>query len=150
MKQVTRYSLPTEGYAQEINVYLQPTGLSGQQLLEGVIYADAGGMPGSRLATTDDLTYPSTASPGWYALKLPRMRTTDNPSGLLLLQPGAYWIGVIVGADPGVAGVAYDPVPADLTYNANAFTGGPSDPFGPLFTRDERLSIYMSYYAPPF
>ncbi len=75
--------------------------------------------------------------------------TTDNPSGLLLLQPGAYWIGVIAGADPGVAGVAYDPVPADLTYNPNAFTGGPSDPFGPLFTRDERLSMYMSYYAPP-
>jgi hypothetical protein len=150
VKQVARYSLPTQGYAQEINVYLQPTGLSGQQLLEGLIYADAGGMPGSLLATTDDLTYPSTASPGWYALKLPRMRTTDNPSGLLLLQPGAYWIGVIAGADPGVAGVAYEPVPADLTYNANAFTGGPSDPFGPLFTRDERLSMYMSYYAPPF
>lgn len=150
VKQVTRYSLPTVGHAREINVYLQPTGLAGQELLEGVIYGDAGGVPGPLLATTDVLTYPSTSPPGWYALKLPRQRTTANPSGLLLLQPGAYWIGIIAGGDPGVAGVAYDPVPADLADNANAFSAGPSDPFGPFSTRDERLSLYMSYYAPPF
>ncbi len=149
-KQVTRYSLPTEGHAQDINVYLQPTGVAGQQLLEGVIYADDGGVPGSLLATTAAITYPSTAPAGWYTLKLPRLRTPQNPSGLLLLEPGDYWIGVITGGDPGVAGVAYDPVPADLAYNANAFSAGPSDPFGPLFRRDERLSMYMSYYAPPF
>jgi hypothetical protein len=150
VKQVTRYSLPTEGHAQGINVSLQPTGVSGQQLLQGVIYADAGGVPGARLATTDTLTYPSTAAPGWYALKLPRQRTTDNPSGLLLLAPGAYWIGFIVGGDAGVAGVTYDPVPEDLAYNANAFGAGPSDPFGPISTRDERISMYLTYYAPPF
>jgi hypothetical protein len=150
VKQVTGVSLPTVGYAREINVYLQPSGTSGQQLLEGVIYADAGGVPGSLLATTDALTYPSTAPPGWYALKLPRRRTTDNPSGLLFLQPGAYWIGVIAGGDPGVAAVAYDPVPAGLAGNANAFNSGPSDPFGPISTRDERISLYLSYYAPPF
>jgi len=150
VKQVTSYSLPTVGHARDINVYLQPTGQPGQQLLEGVIYADAGGMPGSLLATTDELAFPSTAPAGWYTLKLPRQRTTDNPSGLLLLQPGAYWIGVISGGDPGVAGVAFDPAPADLVYNANVFTAGPSDPFGPPSTRDERLSLYLSYYAPPF
>jgi hypothetical protein len=150
VKQVARYSLPTQGYAQDVNVYLQPTGVSGQQLLEGLIYADAGGAPGVLLDTTDALTYPSTAAPGWYTLKLPRLRTPDNPSGLLSLSPGDYWIGIIAGGDPGVAGVAYDPVPADLAYNANAFSAGPSDPFGPLSTRDERISMYLTYYAPPF
>jgi hypothetical protein len=49
-----------------------------------------------------------------------------------------------------VAGIAYDPIPADLTYNANPFIAGPTDPFGPFSTRDERISLYMSYYAPPF
>jgi hypothetical protein len=150
VKQVTRYSLPTLGHARDINVYLQPTGVSGQQLLEGVIYADAGGAPGSLLAATDELAFPSTATAGWYTLKLPRQRTADNPSGLLLLPAGDYWIGIIAGGDPGVAAVAYDPVPGDLAYNANAFTAGPSDPFGPLSTLDERLSTYLSYYAPPF
>ncbi|MGN6872246.1 MAG: hypothetical protein ACTHMY_27970 [Solirubrobacteraceae bacterium] len=150
VKQVTRYSLPTLGYARDLNVYLQPTGISGQQLLQGVIYADAGGVPGALLGTTDALTYPSTATPGWYRLPLPRQRTTDNPSGLLLLQPGAYWIGFIAGGDPGVAGVSYDPVPADLAYNADAFAAGPSDPFGAIATLDQRLSMYMGYYAPPF
>jgi hypothetical protein len=150
VKQATRYSLPSLGHARDINVYLQPTGVSGQQLLQGVIYADAGGAPGSLLATTEELTFPSTAPPGWYTLKLPRQRTPDNPSGLLLLPPGDYWIGIIAGGDPGVAGVAYDPVPADLAYNANAFAAGPSDPFGPISTLDERVSMYLSYYAPPF
>ena len=150
VKQVTRYSLPTVAHAREVNVYLQPTGLAGQQQLEGVIYADAGGAPGALLATTDPFTYPSTAPPGWYALTLPRQRTAQNPSGLLLLAPGTYWIGIVTGGDPGVAGVAYDPVPADLAYNANPFGAGPSDPFGPALTRDERLSMYLTYFAPPF
>jgi hypothetical protein len=150
VKQVTRYSLPTLGHARDINIYLQPTGISGQQLLQGVIYADAGGVPGSLLESTEQLTFPSTAPPGWYTLKLPRQRTTDNPSGLLLLEPGAYWIGIIAGGDPGVAGVTYETVPADLAYNANTFTAGPSDPFGPISTMDERVSMYMGYYAPPF
>jgi len=150
VKQVTRYSLPTLGHAHDINVYLEPTGAPGRQLLEGVVYTDAGGVPGSLLATTDVLTYPSTAAAGWYTLTLPRQRTVDDPSGLLLLAPGDYWIGIIAGGDPGVAGVAYDPAPADLAYNANAFTAGPSDPFGPISTLDERVSLYLSYYAPPF
>lgn len=149
-KQVTRYSLPTPGYVQDVNVYLQPTGVSGQQLLQGVIYADGGGVPGALLGTTGALTFPSTAPPGWYRLPLPRQRTIDNPSGLLLLQPGDYWIGVIAGGDPGVAEVTHDPVPADLAYNANAFAAGPSDPFGASSTRDERISLYLGYYAPPF
>jgi hypothetical protein len=150
VKQVTRYSLPSLGHARDIDVYLQPTGVSGQQLLQGVIYVDAGGMPGSLLATTEESTFPSTAPAGWYTLKLPRQRTTDNPSGLLLLPPGDYWIGIIAGGDSGVADVAYDPVPADLAYNANPFTSGPSDPFGPASTLDERMSLYLTYYAPPF
>jgi hypothetical protein len=150
VKQVTRYSLPTLGHAHDITVYLQPTGVPGQQLLQGVVYADAGGVPGSLLDTTDVLTYPSTAPAGWYTLALPRQRTIDNPSGLLPLAPGDYWIGVIAGGDPGVAAITYDPAPADLAYNANGFTAGPSDPFGLASTLDERISLYLSYYAPPF
>jgi hypothetical protein len=150
IKQVTRYSLPTSAYAREINVYLKPTGLSGQQTLAGVVYADAGGVPGALLATTSDFTYPSSAPPGWYALKVPRQRTVQNPSGLLLLAPGDYWIGFITGGDSGVADVTYDSASGALAYNANPFSAGPTDPFGPISTRDERLSMYLTYYAPPF
>ena len=150
VKQATRYSLPSQGYAREIKLYLQPTGLSGQQTLEGVIYADSAGAPGALLATTAALTYPSTAPPGWYALKLPRQRTDQNPSGLLLLQAGDYWIGFLTGGDAGVAAVVYDSAPAGLVDNSNAFSAGPTDPFGPISTRDERLSMYLTYYAPPF
>jgi hypothetical protein len=150
VKQVTRYSLPSQGYGRDIDVYLQPTGVAGQQTLEGVIYADSGGAPGSLLATTSTLAYPSTAQPGWYALKLPRQPTAQNPSGLLLLAPGDYWIGILTGGDAGVAAVSYDAVTAGLAYNTNPFSAGPSDPFGPISTRDERVSMYLTYYAPPF
>ena len=150
VKQVIRYSLPTVGHARDIDVYLQPTGIAGQQTLQGVIYADSGGAPGPLLATTTEFTYPSTAQPGWYALKLPRQRTDQNPSGLLLLAPGEYWIGFVTGGDAGVAAVAYDAVPGAVAYNANPFSAGPSDPFGPISTRDERVSMYLTYYAPPF
>jgi len=150
VKQVARYSLPTLGYARDVDVYLQPTGTPGQQTLEGVIYGDSGGVPDQLLGTTAPLTFPSTAPAGWYALKLPRQQTAQNPSGLLLLQPGDYWIGFIAGADAGVAAGAYDPAPAGLDANANPLAAGPSDPFGPFSTRDERLSMYLTYYAPPF
>lgn len=150
VKQAIRYSLPTVGHAREIDVHLQPNGVSGQQVLEGVIYADAGGAPGALLATTAAITYSSTSPADWYALKLPRNRTDQNPSGLLLLAPGDYWIGIIAAGTPGVAAVAFDPAPGDLAYNANPFSAGPSDPFGPSATRDGRLSMYLSYYAPPF
>jgi hypothetical protein len=150
VKQVTRYSLPTPGYARDVDVYLQPTATPGQQTLEGLIYADSGGAPGPLLGTTAPFTFPSTAPAGWYALKLPRQRTAQNPSGLLLLQPGDYWLGFVAGGDPAVAAVAYDAASADLAYNANPFAAGPSDPFGPISTRDERVSMYLTYYAPPF
>jgi hypothetical protein len=147
---VTRYSLPSQGYGRDVDVYLRPTGVAGQQTLEGVIYADSSGAPGSLLATTSTLAYLSTAQPGWYALKLPRQPTAQNPSGLLLLAPGDYWIGILTGGDAGVAAVSYDAVTAGLAYNTNPFSAGPSDPFGPISTRDERVSMYLTYYAPPF
>ena len=115
-----------------------------------MVYADATGAPGALLATTGELAYRSSDAAGWYFLDFARRQTQANPSGLLQLTPGAYWIGVIAGDESGVAGVAYDSIPATDEQNTNPYPAGPSDPFGPGTAGDERLSLYMDYFAPPF
>lgn len=141
VKAVIRYSLPTDALAWKIRIFLHPSGTSGQQVLKGIVYADSGGVPGALLGTTDELTYQSSEPPDWYDLTFP---------SLLKLTPGNYWIGVIAGDQSGVAAVAYDPAPGVLDFNANPYSAGPSDPFGPTVSGDQQLSMYMEYYAPPF
>lgn len=150
IKTVNRYTLPTVAHARDIKVFLRPSGLPGQQVLTGILYADSGGVPGTLVGTTAELTYSSTDPPGWYALTFPRRPTPQNPSGLLVLAPGNYWIGVITGAAAGIASVAYDTVAGFQDYNANPYSSGPTNPFGPVNPGDEQLSLYMEYFAPPF
>jgi hypothetical protein len=150
VKIVNRYSLPTEAHGRSIAIYLTPTAITGQQTLRGVIYADSGRAPGALLGTTDELTYRPSDGSGWRYLFFPRHRTRSNPSGLLQLNSGNYWLGVIAGGQTSVAGVAFDPIPGADVHNTNPYLAGPSDPFGPIATGDERLSLYLAYYAPPF
>jgi hypothetical protein len=150
VKIVNHYSLPTVAHGLDIRIFLLPTATPGQQALKGVVYADAGGVPGALLGVTDELTYRSSEGPGWYYLYFPRHPTQTNPSGLLPLRPGSYWIGVIGGDQSGVAQVTYDAVPGADDENTNPYLTGPSDPFGPIVAGDERLSLYLDYFAPPF
>ena len=65
----------------------------------------------------------------------------------LQVPAGNYWIGVIAGEQPNVARFYYENVPGSLDYNANAYTAGPSDPFGPIGTTNELLSLFAGYGA---
>lgn len=135
-KRVSAYTLPVAGSVSKLTVYLAPTGASGQQALEGVLYSDAAGKPGSLLGATSQLTFQSTGAPGWYDLSFP------TP---LNLAAGTYWIGLISGASSGVAGFRYDTVAGSRDWNANTFTSGPSDPFGTPTVDGEQMSLYASY-----
>jgi hypothetical protein len=137
-KRVSAYTLPVAGSVSKLTVYLAPTGVSGQQLLQGVLYADAAGKPGSLLAATSQLTFQSTAQAGWYELSFP-----TPPE----LAAGSYWIGLISGASGGVAGFRYDTVAGSREWNANTFTSGPSDPFGAATVDGEQMSLYATYTA---
>lgn len=150
VKIVNRYPVPTVAHGLDIRIFLRPTATAGQQVLKGVVYADAGGTPGALIGVTTELTYRSSDGPGWYSLFFPRHPTQSNPSGLLQLSPGNYWIGLIAGDQGGVAGVTYDPAPSVDYHDANPYAAGPTDPFGPAVAGDERLSLYLDYYAPPF
>ena len=120
----------------KLTVYLEPTGTAGTQAIEGVIYADASGSPGALLASTSQLTFTSGEAAGWYDLPF---------SSGVSLQPGKYWLGLLSGASAQVAAFAYDNVPGSRDYNANAYSSGPSNPFGPFSTDGEQMSVYATY-----
>lgn len=138
-KGVNRYSLPTAAAAGELRVYLAPTGTPGVQSLRGIVYADAGGVPGALFGATNELSFQSSATAGWYDLPFP------SP---LNLPPGDYWLGILSGPQPDVAAFAYDAVPAVRATNANPYAAGPSDPFGPLISDSAQMSLYLVYDVP--
>ncbi len=136
-KRVSLYSLASAGTVSKLSIYLQPSGISGAQVLEGVVYANSGGKPAALLGSSGQLTFHSTDSPGWYAL------TFGVP---LKLAAGSYWLGVISGASSDVVGFRYDKVSGSRDYNANTYTSGPSNPFGgSLSTDNEQTSLYATY-----
>jgi Fibronectin type III domain len=137
-KRVSEYSLPVAGSVSKLSVYLAPIGSSGQQVLEGILYANASGKPGGLLGTTVPLTFSSTNAAGWYDLSF------GTP---LNLAAGSYWIGVITGEAGKVAGFRYDPVASSRDWNANTYTSGPSNPFGAVTTDSEQASLYATYTA---
>jgi hypothetical protein len=117
-------------------VYLAPNGAPGDQRLRGVVYADAGGAPGALVGVTEELDFPSSASAGWYDLPF---------ASPLDLASGDYWLGLISGPQPSVAAFAYDPITGSRAINANPYTAGPTDPFGPIVTDNAQMSLYLVY-----
>jgi len=135
-KRVNRYALPVAGRVTKLSIYLAHTATTGQQSLKGLIYADGGGSPGALLGVSEPLTFTSTSASGWYDLVF------GSP---ISLAAGNYWIGVITGATSGVAGFRYDSVSGSRAYNTNAYTSGPSNPFGAFSSDSEQTSLYATY-----
>jgi thermitase len=135
-KRVSRYALPTAGSVTRLSIYLAPTGASGQQTLEGVIYSDTGGTPGALLGVSKQLIFTSTSAAGWYEL------TLASP---IELAAGNYWIGLMTGSTGNVAGFRYDYIAGTRYYNSNTYTSGPSNPFGSFSTDGEQTSLYATY-----
>jgi hypothetical protein len=135
-KRVNACAVPFNAEVTELTIYLAPTSNSGSQVIKGVIYADEKGRPGALEAETGKLTFMSKEAPGWYHLVF------ATP---LKLAAGNYWIGVITGATGKVAGERYDSVANAEDYNANNYTSGASNPFGPVKTTNEEMSLYASF-----
>jgi hypothetical protein len=117
---------------------LRPAGHRGRALIRGVVYADDNGKPGRLLDATNELSYSSADGTGWEQL---------NFTPYLRLPPGAYWIGLISGGQPGVASIAYDNEPGVLAFNDNAYSAGPTDPFGGVTVGNQLRSLYLDYLA---
>jgi hypothetical protein len=135
---VNPYALPQSGAVSRLMVYLQPTRTTGQQLLEGDVYAGSGSGPGALLGVTQWRRFSSDEPAQWYGLAF----TTP-----LHLAAGRYWIGIENGGTSGVTGYRFDVVPGGSRYRApDPFSSGPEDPFGPVYTvDDEQMSLYAEY-----
>jgi hypothetical protein len=101
-----------------------------------VIYSDASGKPEALLGATEQLTFKSTNTAGWYDLQF---------ASPVKLAAGSYWIGVMTGATAGVTGFRYDNVAGARNYNANTYASGPTNSFGAVTTDSEQMSLYASY-----
>ena len=135
-KRANPYQLTVAGSVSKLTIYLQPTAQSGTQTLRGFIYTDAGGVPGSLVATTAERVFSSSSAAGWYDL------TFASP---VHLAPGTYWLGTITGATSGVIGFRYTPVPHSRLTNANSYAAGPSASFGTGSPDNQEMSLYATY-----
>ncbi len=135
-KWVNHYRLNTAGSVSKLSIYLAPTGTSGQQVLEGIIYADQSGSPAALLGVTKQLSFSSTSKAGWYNL------TFSKP---VSLQTGTYWIGVISGSTNAIASFRWNSVSNARASNSNTYSKGPANPFGTATVDSEQVSIYATY-----
>lgn len=135
---VNSYSLDEVATVTRLRVYLRPpSSTTGQQVIRGVIYADAGAAPGPLLGASDQLVFHSSDSQGWYDLTLPQP---------VSLQPGRYWIGLHTGSTSSIARVRWDSVAGSRVSKIRDFGSGPSDPFGAVSSIDDReMSLYAVY-----
>ena len=135
-KRATKATLAVSGNVYKLTMYLAPTGVSGQQVMEGILYADQGGSAGTLLGGTNALTFFSTNAAGWYDMQFP------SP---IALTPGTYWIGVLSGNTNHVAGFRWNSVSQIRAVNSNSYASGPSSPFGTATIDAEQMSIFASY-----
>ncbi|HWW91136.1 MAG TPA: hypothetical protein VNY35_10200, partial [Solirubrobacteraceae bacterium] len=111
-------------------------GPAGQQVLKGLIYADSSNAPGALLGVTEQVTFKSTNTAGWYDFVF---------SAPVKLAAGNYWLGVMNGGSAGITSFRYDTVSASRDYNANSYSAGPTNPFGAPTIDAEQMSIYATY-----
>lgn len=137
-KRANRYQLSVAGAVSKLSAYLQPSGTSGSQLLEGIIYADAGGSPGARLGVSKPITFSSTQQAGWYDLVF------QTP---ISLAPGNYWIGMISGTTSKIISFRYQSVTGSRAYNNDNYANGANNPFGTATVDNEQMSVYATYSA---
>jgi thermitase len=135
-KRVNCYTMPSPGAVTLIEIYLAPSGKSGQQVMKGIVYADEGGLPTTLLGVTEQFTFHSTNTPGWYEMKF---------ASPLSLPAAPYCIGVITGATTNISGYRYDSVTNSRFYDANNYNAGPSNPFGNINVDSEQMSLYAVY-----
>ncbi len=81
-KRVNPYSLTTSGTVSRLTAYLEPTQTAGQQLVKGVLYADAGGAPGRLLARLERAHLPQHG-PGGLVRPAPHHAARPGPGPIL-------------------------------------------------------------------
>jgi hypothetical protein len=134
-KRANRFGLATSVRATRLRAYLDGRGrTTGSQSVRGVVYADAGGVPGALLRSTATVTINAGRAPGWVDFAL---------SSPITLAPGNYWLGTHAGAAQQVARFYWDPRPNSRRFNLDAFADGSSNPFGGGSLDNQEMSTHL-------
>lgn len=123
------------GSVTKLTMYLQPGGTTGQEEIEGVIYANKNGAPGALMGAATPLTFASTEAAGWYVMTF----TKSVP-----VTPGTYWIGVLRGGTSNVIGFHYKSITGAGAYVDQMYGSGPANPFGTATFDDLEASLYAT------
>jgi hypothetical protein len=119
-KKVTRYTAVAcnitklTGYVSGGNVG------GGPQHVRAVVYADSGGLPGARLAVSNEVNVAQNQAAGWVDFSLPAP---------VAISAGPIWMGY-VGSSPNIGIPKYDGTGVAVRYNTDSYADGVSDPFG--------------------
>jgi hypothetical protein len=141
-KRASRFSLSERGRLRELSAYLNGNGgASGSQVLKLVLYADNGGVPGAKVAESNERTVNAGDAAKWFSFSL----TTANQK---LLNPGSYWIAIFTGNNTQVATNFSEASAAANWYRVDdVYSDGASDPYGStnVATGNVTLSVRAGY-----
>ena len=112
-------------------------------VIKGIIYADSGGLPGARLAVSDEITVNSTTEQEWTG-------ALTGPNAIAIAAGTTYWIGWHQ-QDPGSGGFAIsrDGTSEMSRTNTGDYATGPTDPFGTSTAESGPIDVYVTYTETP-
>jgi hypothetical protein len=125
-KRGSKFQLAEDGTVMQLCAYLDGLGgvSNASQLVRLVLYRDAGGVPGERVATSDVAFVDAGLQGRWFTLNADRE----------LLGPGRYWIAIDTGDAANVLRYYADGT-GNWYGNAESNLSDPSNPFGPGASR---------------
>lgn len=114
-------------------IYLDGAGSgSGSQVCKAVLYNDSGGSPGTRIASSAEVTVTDGQAAGWVTF------TFASQS----LAAGSYWL-ILHGGTAANTIRLYRTAGSNYVYKGDTYADGASDPFG---TPDGSLSFELNGY----
>lgn len=136
-KRGSRFTMTERGRVSYLSAYLDSLGGGASaQSVRLALYRDTAGVPGERLATSDEITLPAGRQAQW--------RTAAISSSPPMLDPGEYWVVIHSGGTAGVIRNFGDGAP-NWYGNADAYSDGPSSPFGAGNTGTVTISAAAIY-----
>jgi len=140
-KRASSFTISQTGRLSSLAAYLDGNGgTSGSQTLRLALYADANGVPGSKITEGAEIAIHSGDAAQWKSVAVPAY----------LLTPGRYWIALHSG---GTAGVIrdYGGNGGNSFYaNADTYSDGASSPFGSGSAGTGTLSAFVTFDLGPY
>jgi hypothetical protein len=134
-KRGSKFSVTERGSLQDFCAYLDGYGgVSGSQTVRYVLYKDANGVPGQKIAEAGPIVITNNTTPSWQCAW----------GGVAPVNVGDYWLVIHTGSQAGIVRDYADGT-GNWYGNADTFSDGASDPFGSGNAGNGTLSISATF-----